>query len=1169
MPVDDNPVIQAFRSFPANTLYFLASKKDVLAGFRYHEEQRVESYAWNKDCTVLEADLRVNGLNGVSFSAVDGKLSFQCDCHWWKPAINCSHVISALLTTLNLLFPKMFPRRQENSRYLSALKRSLHGEMSTPTPGATVPALAKQPSQTGTRQPAAPSPPQVHPPGKFAIVLKNREGTSRIQVQKDGRQVLYGQLASLPKELAPVSYWYTLATPSTSAAFLEYLNRHASKHPIVVDIPRDGRIDLRWDPALKCRKQTQFNLTRDGVLVETACLTAEAQLQRFEAFGGVVADLDEKRLGLLEESLGWSLYQDLYRIHFYRSGGYHHEAAANCGPLGTGHFLLPVDGFRHIGICLPRAANWNDTGFLSLKVNGETVKPQAGQATLRLTIDTVSDRMGQARLRAEVYQGDLAAAPPHGVFDFFMAFESGRLPAPLRAQMRKVVLCDAFFKLPAARNSPEGQKLIRETLAASDIARFRYRKVAVDLLRVYLQRFLAVEDRLVATGGQWFQIPEDKQKQALLYQLPFKFFGPQVFKSMEDYTVMSLPSVPKGAQLQAFYSELRKHGIDLCINQKKVVATRWEFSIDATRTSGIDWFEIKPEIRCNGVPLAEAEWLEALGNSGVREAGDVIQVLDENSQQLLSSVATILQARGRGKEKREIVGVQRLQILDWIALRKQGVTVKLSLEDDTVIDRLLHFEKIEPAPLPEQLQARLRPYQKEGYYWLAFLYQHRLGACLADDMGLGKTLQAITLLAAIQERILNPAAGHSPGPHLVVLPPSLLFNWESELKRFYPALRIGLYTGKERSIGFESCDVVLTTYGLVRKDIEKLKEQLFHVIVFDEAQAVKNIFADTTGATRQLRGYFKVTLTGTPLENHLGEYYSILDLCLPGLMGDYDQFKPLIKADASPLIDLILRRTRPFVLRRTKDKILKELPPKTESDVYLDLTEKQKSMYQHTVSQVRSSIEDAYRSKTQAQAQIIALTAILKLRQLCVSPRLLDRESRETSPKIEFLIGKLRELRDEGHSALVFSQFTSFLDLMEEDLRSSQLTFSRLDGSTAVKKRKHLVEGFQEGRAPSIFLLSLKAGGQGLNLTRASYVFHLDPWWNPAVENQASDRAHRIGQSQKVSITRILMRHTIEEKMMELKKRKLALYKAVLEDAGRIGKGFSISKSDFDFLLDG
>ena len=216
---------------------------------------------------------------------------------------------------------------------------------------------------------------------------------------------------------------------------------------------------------------------------------------------------------------------------------------------------------------------------------------------------------------------------------------------------------------------------------------------------------------------------------------------------------------------------------------------------------------------------------------------------------------------------------------------------------------------------------------------------------------------------------------------------------------------------------------------------------------------------------------------------------------------------------------------------------------------------------------IRSTIDEAYHTKTTAQAQIIALTAILKLRQLCVHPKLLDPTMDEPSPKIEFLISKLRELIDEKHSALVFSQFTSFLNILEDVLKKSEMPFSRLDGSTAVKKRKGLVEGFQDCKEASIFLLSLKAGGQGLNLTRASYVFHLDPWWNPAVENQASDRAHRIGQKNKVSIMRILMRHTIEEKMMELKKKKLELYKTVMDDTVGKKRGLSISKSDFDYLL--
>jgi SNF2 family DNA or RNA helicase len=361
--------------------------------------------------------------------------------------------------------------------------------------------------------------------------------------------------------------------------------------------------------------------------------------------------------------------------------------------------------------------------------------------------------------------------------------------------------------------------------------------------------------------------------------------------------------------------------------------------------------------------------------------------------------------------------------------------------------------------------------------------------------------------------------------------------------------------------------VVLTTYGLVRRDIEKLERTMFHTIVFDEAQAVKNILADTTGAVRRLRGHFKLTLTGTPLENHLGEYFSVIDLCLPGLLGEYGRFKPQLKRIEGRALDRLLRRTRPFILRRTKAEILHELPPKIESEVFLDLTDRQKALYQQTVAQVRFTIDEAYRTKTAGQAQFIALTAILKLRQVCLSPQLLTNRADEPSPKLSFLMERLQVLLDEGHSALVFSQFTSFLDLVEGSCVRHNIRFHRLDGSTAAAARKGRVTSFQSGEQPSAFLLSLKAGGQGLNLTKASYVFHLDPWWNPAVENQASDRAHRIGQQRTVSIVRILMRHSIEEKMIALKQRKLELYEAVMAGAVRGSAQGVLTRADFEFLL--
>ena len=564
--------------------------------------------------------------------------------------------------------------------------------------------------------------------------------------------------------------------------------------------------------------------------------------------------------------------------------------------------------------------------------------------------------------------------------------------------------------------------------------------------------------------------------------------------------------------------------------------------------------------------LDETEWLAALQRGGLIDKERGLRVLDGHTLERLRAILDLTGAAQADRAAERIVRVPRLQIFDWLALRKQGIAVSLPAEDEAVLGRLLGFTRIAAQPLPKHLHATLRPYQREGYAWLAFLYEHRFGACLADDMGLGKTLQAICLLAAIKEGRIKASIGVK-GPHLIIVPTSLLFNWEQELARFAPGLKVHVYSGSERTLDAQDGEVVLTTYGLVRRDIDRLERMAFHVILFDEAQAVKNILAGTTGAVRKLRGRFTVALTGTPLENHVGEYFSVIDLCLPGLLGDYDRFKADLKRVQGSALERLLGRTRPFILRRTKAEILHDLPPKIESEVFLDLTERQKALYQQTVAQIRSTIDEAYRTKTSGQAQFIALTAILKLRQICLSPRLLTNRTDESSPKLSFLVERLQVLLDEGHSALVFSQFTSYLDLVQESCARHALPHHRLDGSTAATARKARVAAFQNGEQPGVFLLSLKAGGQGLNLTKATYVFHLDPWWNPAVENQASDRAHRIGQQRTVSIVRILMRHSIEEKMMALKQRKLDLYDAVMQGAVR-GAGHGVlTKADFEYLL--
>ena len=461
--------------------------------------------------------------------------------------------------------------------------------------------------------------------------------------------------------------------------------------------------------------------------------------------------------------------------------------------------------------------------------------------------------------------------------------------------------------------------------------------------------------------------------------------------------------------------------------------------------------------------------------SGALAAADALFRADPSQRNVLKTVAASLRRGKRGGRER-YVRIPRLAILDLLELRRHGVCVVLPERERRILDRLSRLEAIPRKPVPEKLRTDLRLYQAEGFDWLAFLYENRFGACLADDMGLGKTVQAIAFLAAIKEGIVTSRA---PGlASLIVMPPSLLFNWESELDRFYPGLKLVVYRGKGRTPEFGDADLVLTTYDIVRRDIDILSVMNFDVVVFDEAQSVKNLFAKSTGAARRLRCAFAMALTGTPVENHLGEYYSILDLVVPGIFGDYEDVRRKIRKDDPAFLDTVRSRSRPFVMRRAKETILPDLPPKVESDIFLELTDRQKTLYRRAAESAREEVERAYRTRTEGRARIIALTAILRLRQLCLSPELLLPAKRETAPKIEFLLSRLEELREEGHSVLVFSQFTSYLDLVERAMRDHGMGALRLDGATPVPERKRRVESFQGGEDPSVFLLSMKAGGK-------------------------------------------------------------------------------------------
>lgn len=442
------------------------------------------------------------------------------------------------------------------------------------------------------------------------------------------------------------------------------------------------------------------------------------------------------------------------------------------------------------------------------------------------------------------------------------------------------------------------------------------------------------------------------------------------------------------------------------------------------------------------------------------------------------------------------------------------------------------FQTLPEATLPSDLQATLRPYQHYGVNWLCFMRDAGLGAVLADDMGLGKTLQTICALQ---------------GRSLIVCPRSVVHNWAEELQRFRPGLRVHVYQGPKRAVDPEA-DVTLTTYTLLRLDVESLADQSWDIVVLDEAQAIKNPDSQVSRAAFDLKADFRVSLSGTPVENRLEELWSLLHFSNRGLLGGRSRFqeqygRPI--GDGAPgVAEQLRKKIRPFVLRRLKRDVAPELPPRSDSVLYCELEDSERALY----DAVRAATQKDIVSKLAEGASVLAaLEALLRLRQAACHGSLLPGQSVPTSSKVSRLVDALEDAAADGHKALVFSQWTSLLDLIEPQLRAAGIRFTRLDGST--RDRASVVDSFQDPEGPPVMLISLKAGGTGLNLTAADHVFLMDPWWNPAVEDQAADRAHRIGQDRPVMVYRLVAKDTVEEKILALQERKRRIADAALGEA--------------------
>ncbi|MEL6534739.1 MAG: SNF2-related protein [Bacteroidota bacterium] len=560
-------------------------------------------------------------------------------------------------------------------------------------------------------------------------------------------------------------------------------------------------------------------------------------------------------------------------------------------------------------------------------------------------------------------------------------------------------------------------------------------------------------------------------------------------------------------------------------------------SIDIEVRENIDWFDIYAVVKFGDfeIPFKELRKLMMKGKAEFNLPSGEVAVIPET---WFSEYGELFAFMEEGQSTDSDFALKKHHL----ALVKDLETGNLArVSMSRKLERLREFDRIEEAPVPEDFKGELRPYQKAGFNWMAFLNKYNFGGCLADDMGLGKTVQTLALLQSQKEAGCENAS-------LLVMPTSLIYNWEREANRFTPNLKVFTYTGTSRLKNieqFQGYDLVLTSYGIVRLDAEILKEYYFNYIILDESQAIKNPTSNIAKAVRKLSSRQRLILTGTPLENSTMDLWSQMNFINPGLLGNQSFFRneflnPIEKKKNEKKTEKLYTIIKPFILRRHKSQVATELPEKVENVQYSEMSKEQAEVYEETKQQYREEIIERIEKGTLKDSQFLLLQGLTKLRQIANHPSMVDEKYEGTSGKMDDVYHMLHNAIRDDHKILIFSSFVKHLKLLSKRLDEAGHSYAYLDGST--KNRQREVERFQEDPSLRIFLISLKAGGLGLNLTQADYVFLLDPWWNPAIEAQAVDRAHRIGQKNKVFTYKFITKETVEEKILALqaKKRQLA-----------------------------